>query len=386
MRSDYARSAEMTFPETRLLLLLSKVRPSRSELDAAQVFICEGLDWDILLSHSFHHGTYSIIYKNLLKLEHVPGHVLDTFRNAYNSTLRLNIQLVSELDRILLDLKKRSICAIPLKGPTASEAIFGDIGLYPGGDIDILIKLEGLDGTRQYLEAEGYKLNDKGFDEYREFFIKKLYHISLSGHGCTIEPHWNLFFRYFTTPPEFWWEECIRVSSDEREYTFLSPEKNVLYTTFRLFTKLFTPLRFLVMVAEVLRHYRNEIDWEKLFRYARQYKFENVLRVTMKLSRDMLGAPVPEGFADIRGLRARVLFRVVRRMVLHGVKDHPLRKVLPVFLRDDLTGAFGVLFERLFPSKGEIVSRYRIPGSSPKALFYYIVNPLILLMKRDQKI
>ena len=386
MKSDSAIRVGMASPETGLLLLLSKVCPSCSELDAAQVSISEGLDWDIFLSHSFRHGTYSIIYKNLLKLHDVPGHVLATFRNAYHSTLRLNIQLVSELDRILLDLEKRGICAIPLKGPIASEAIFGDIGLYPGGDLDILIKLEDLDGTRQYLEAEGYTLNDKSFDEYREFFIKELYHISLSGYRFTVEPHWNLFFRYFTTPPEFWWEESIRVSSDGREYTFLSPEKNVLYTTFRLFTKLFTPLRFLVMVEEVLRHYRDEMDWEKLFRYARRYKFEGVLRVTMKLSRDMLGAPVPEGFADIRGLRARVLFRVVRRMVLHGVKDHPLRKLFLVFLRDDLMGAFRVLFERLFPSKGEIVSRYRVPGSSPKAFFYYILNPLILLMKRDQKI
>ncbi|HUO76669.1 MAG TPA: nucleotidyltransferase family protein, partial [Thermodesulfovibrionales bacterium] len=171
MKSDSASRVGMASPETRLLLLLSRVCLSCSELDAAQVFISESLDWDIFSSHSLRHGTYSIIYKNLLKLDGVPGHVLDTFRNAYNSTLWLNIQLVSELDRILFDLEKRGICAIPLKGPIASEAIFGDMGLYPGGDIDILIKLEDLDGTRQYLESEGYTLNDKGFDEYREFFI-----------------------------------------------------------------------------------------------------------------------------------------------------------------------------------------------------------------------
>ena len=386
MKSDSVRRLAIVSPETQVLLLLSRVCPTSAELHAAQVFITEGLDWDIFLSRFLRHGTHSIIYKNLLKLHGVPGHVLDIFRNTYNSTLRLNIQLVSELDRVLLALEKRSTGAIPLKGPIASEVIFGDMGIYPGGDIDILIKLEDLDRTRQYLDSEGYKLLDKGFDDYREFFIRELYHLRFSNGRYVLEPHWNLFFRYFTTPPEFWWEESIRVSSGGREYTFLSPEKNVLYTTFRLFTKLFTPLRFLVLVAEVLRHYRDEINWEKLFRYARQYKFESVLRVTMKLSRDMLGAHVPEGFADIRGPRERVLFRVIRRMVLYGAKDHPLWKVFLAFLRDDPAGAFRVLIKRIFPSKGEIVSRYRVPGSSPKAFFYYLLNPLMLLMKRDHKI
>jgi len=372
--------------ETSLLLLLSRVEPGHSVLEKSQTLIDSGIHWDTLMDFSVKHCTANFIYKNLLMLDNIPREILERFGKIYYQSLRANILMVTELDRLIHGLEDRGIDVIALKGAPTSEKIFEDIGLYPSGDLDILVKLNDIQEVREFLEAEGYTLNDRGFDEYREFFIKELYHISLSGYRFTIEPHWNLFFRYFTTPPEFWWEESIRVSSDGREYTFLSPEKNVLYITFRLFTKLFTPLRFLVMVAEVLRHYRDEMDWEKLFRYARQYKFESVLRVTMKLSRDTLGAPVPEGFADIRGLRARVLFRVVRRMVLGGVKDHPLRKLFLVFLRDDLTGAFRVLFERLFPSKGEIVSRYRVPGSSPKAFFYYILNPLILLMKRDQKI
>jgi hypothetical protein len=372
--------------ETTLLLLLSRVEPARAVFEESQSLIDSGICWDTFMRLSVTHCTANFIYKNLLMLDNIPREILKRFEKIYYYSLRANILSISELDRLIHGLEERGIDVIALKGAPTSESIFGDIALSPFADLDILVKVNDIQRTREFLEAEGYTLNDKGFDEYRAFFIKELYHISLSGYRFTIEPHWNLFFRYFTTPPEFWWEESIRVSSEGREYTFLSPEKNILYTTFRLFAKLFTPLKFLVMVAEVLRHYRDEMDWDKLFRYARQYKFERVLRVTMKLCRDMLGAPVPGDFADIKGLRARVLFRVARRMALHGVTNDAAAKILTAFMRDDLTGTIRVLLRRLLPSRGEIVSRYGVPGGSLKVLFYYVLNPLILLVKRHQKI
>ncbi len=88
--------------------------------------------------------------------------------------------MVSELDRLIDGLNKKGIEVISLKGATASEKIFGDIALYPSGDIDILIKVEDIDSVRKFLEADGYTLNDKCFDEYRDYFIRELYHISLS--------------------------------------------------------------------------------------------------------------------------------------------------------------------------------------------------------------
>ncbi len=368
--------------ETALLLLLSRVNPEATALGKSQSFISPAFDWDSFTSLSIKHGTAALIYKNLLRLKDIPQVVIDKFRNIYNNSLRSNILMVSELDRLIDGLNKASIAVISLKGSTASEKIFGDIGLYPSGDIDILVKVEDIDRVRQFLEADGYKLNDKGFDEYREFFIKELYHISLSNDRYTIEPHWNLFMRYFTTPPEFWWEESFTVPSGDREYRFLSPEKNVLYTSFRLFSKGFVNFRFLVLIAEIIRHYADEIDWNRLFIYAREYNFENVLRVTLKLSHELLSSPVPERYATIGRLRTRFLYQSAFKMVLREGIVHPLNKALFAFLRDDLSGAFRMLFRRLFPSMGEIISRYRLPAGSGKEVAYYILNPIMLLIRK----
>lgn len=382
-KETYVRSKHLS-RETELLIFLSRVNPEASALEKAQVLIST-LNWDSFTSLSIKHGTSALIYRNLLKLKDIPQVVVDKFRNIYNNSLRSNILMVSELDRLIEGLNRAGIEVISLKGATASEKLFGDIGLYPSGDIDILIKVEDVGKVKEFLKSEGYSLNDTGFDEYREFFIKELYHISLSSGRYTIEPHWNLFFRYFETPPEFWWEESFTVSSGDREYRFLSPEKNILYTSFRLFSKGFVHLRFLVLIAEIIRHYADEIDWNKLFEYARKYRFENVLRVTLKLSRELLGAPGPEKYFVMKGMRVRVLYQRALKMVLQEEDVHPLNKVLFAFLKDDVTGAFKVLFRRLFPSMGEIISRYKLSTGSVKAKVYYILNPVMLMMRKHQK-
>jgi len=371
--------------ETELLLLTSRVKPGAFDLERAQALIDQNINWDIFVFLSKKHGTAAIIYKNLLRLEGVPAHIIRTYHGIYNNLLRKNILMVSELDRIIDGLNKAGINVISLKGATASETIFSDIAVYPSGDIDILIKVEDIDNVRKILEADGYQLNDVGFDEYRDYFLKELHHISLSNGKFTIEPHWNLFMRYLETPPDFWWQESIMVPSGGKEYRFLSPERNILYTSFRLFSKGFDHFRFLVLIAEIVRHYKDAVNWDKLFSYAKEYKFETALRITMKLSSELLGAPIPLSYTNIRSIRAKFFYRHILKMILREEVVHPLYKMLWTFLRDDLTGAINVILRRIFPPMGEIVSRYRLPVGSNKAIIYYLLNPLFLALRKHQK-
>ena len=366
-----------------LLFLLSRVNPDATALAQAQSFVRD-LNWHTFASLAVKHGVASLVYKNLLKLKDIPQETLAKFQGIYNNCLRSNVLMASEIDRIIDVLSSKDIEVVTLKGPVASEKMFGDIGLYPSDDIDILAHVEDISRVRDILESEGYRLNDKGFDECREFFLRELYHISMSNGKYTIEPHWNLFMRYFTTPPEFWWEESIVVSSAEKQYRFLSPEKDILYNSFRLFYKGFTPLRFLVFLTAIIEHYKNEINWEKLFKYARRYYFESVLRVTMNLAHDLLSAPVPEHLRCIRGVKAKLLYSFVSGLILKAEDIAPSKKFMLAFLRDDLKGLFKIFLRRIFPSMGEIASRYKVTPGSGKAITYYVMNPMLILLKRHR--
>jgi hypothetical protein len=371
--------------EMGLLLFLSRVKPASSVLRQAQTVIDSGLNWDSLMAESARHGTSNLIYKNLLRLENVPQNILDRSGNVYNRTLRHNVRLAAETDRLIDGLNTKGIEVIALKGPLTSEIILGDLGAYPSSDIDILIRVGDIERARDYLEADGYRLNDKGFDAYRDFYIKEMYHTSLSNGQYTLEPHWNLFFRYFTAPPDFWWGESISVHSGEHTYLWLSPEKNILYNSFRIFSKVFDQLRFLVMLAEIIGHYRDDIDWDKLFLYAKIYKFEGVLRIVLKLSHESLGAEVPKSCIVLKQLRARLLYRLIRKMALEGDNDRSLNKILLALLRDDFFGFLQIMCRRVFPSMGEISSRYRLPEHSAKSIGYYLLNPILLIMQKHIK-
>ena len=368
------------------LLFLSRSRPASPVLEQAQKLIDSGMNWDALMAEAGRHGTSGFIYKNLQALENIPRKVLARFDNVHNQMLRHNVMLASEADRLLDALNAKGVEVITLKGPLTAEMIFGDIGLYPSGDIDMLIKVEDIDLVVGCLESEGYQLNDKGFDTYRDFYIKELYHISLSNGRYTVEPHWNLFFRYFTTPPEFWWEDSRTVIKADREYRFLSPEKDILYNSFRIFTKNFFPLRFLVMVAELIRFYEDEIDWDLMCRCARRYRFENVLGTVLLMSADLLGAKVPAEYARTRGGRSKLLYNMSVNMMFSETVPHPFHKIALVFMRDDIAGAARVILRRLFPSMGEIISRYKLSEGSPKAVIYYLLNPFFLYTRRRNRI
>lgn len=374
--------------ETQLLLLLSRIDPDAQVLASAQALINGALDWEKFARLSAQHGTEAMVHKNLPELRNVPSEVCDKLRGIYHNSLKRNILMISELDRIIDLLEKAGVEIISLKGASASETIFGDIGAYPSDDIDILVNVGDVDRVRKILETDGYKLNDVGFDEYRDYFIKELYHINLSNGTFTVEPHWNLFMRYFVTPPEFWWEESIVVSSGGRHYRFLSPEKNVLYNSFRLFSHAFSYLRFLSIVAEIIRHYRAEIDWGRMFAYAKRFNFENVLSAVLLLASDLLGAPVPREYAWASGLRTKTLYNCAGRMLMgkNGEDNNfnALYKASLTILSTNFSTAFRILFRRVFPPVGEIVSRYRITGRHGKVMAYYLLNPVILLKRKTK--
>ena len=369
--------------ETQLLFFLGRINPNQTVLDKAASLINQ-IDWQTFISLTVKHGVTSIVYKNLLQLKDVPHEIVNKFENSYHNTLRLNMLMAAELDRIIKILSSNNIDVITLKGPVASEVLFGDIGLYPSGDIDFLVKVRDIEKTREVLESAGYHMDDKGFDEYREYYLKEHYHVSMSNGQFTIEPHWNLFMRYFTTPPDFWWEESMMIISGEKQYRFLSPEKNVLYNSFRLFYKGFTPLRFLLFVSAIIEHYKDEMNWNKLFDYARRYHFESVLRITLKLVNDMLGTQVPPRYKYLKNTRMMMLYPMISRMVLKAEDVPPFRKFILAFLRDDLKGISRIFLRRIFPPMGEIVYRYKLPPGSSKAVGYYLMNPMLILLRKHR--
>lgn len=365
--------------EQKIVFLLSRLRPSPEAMASARDLITgSSLDYRRLVALAHMNGVSPLLYHSLKSLEGVPEGIMGELRNTYLCAMRDNIGTAAEVMRLLSLLKEHGIDAIPLKGPVASDIIFGNPGLYPSGDLDILVRPSDLERTKKALLDEGYR--ESALDE--RDMLQSSYHINFWKEGYFLEVHWTLTFRYFEVPPEFWWEEVGVMDYQGMEIRALSAERYLLYSIFRLYSHAFRPLRFLVLVAEIINKYRNELDWQSLSFFSEKFRMARLVRFTVKLLHDLLGLDIPETVAKKR------LFGYgwLKRLVLSGLfrdveKIHP-RMLLFTALQQSPLDTLRILSQRIFPPLSEIRLRYNLPAGSKKLYAYYLLNPILMIIRK----
>ena len=269
--------------EDKIILLLSRLNVPEEILEEAGSLIegeGQSFDYDRLISLAAANEVAPLLYKNLKGLAGVPENLINGLKSIYYHTVAHNTFNARELLKILGLLKANGIDAIPLKGSLASEIVFENPGLYPAGDIDILVKPSDLAETGRVLREAGYT---KTKDLSECDLLANSYHLIYHNDYHSVEVHWNLAKTYFTIPPDFWWEDTTTTEFDGVTLTMLAVEKYLLYTIFRLYNHGFTPLKFLVLIAEIINKYHDEIDWNRLLTYSEEYKMKRLVFFVLAL-------------------------------------------------------------------------------------------------------
>ncbi len=367
--------------EENLILLLSGVNPSPDVLEEAKNLMInkDSVDYDRMFRLAGSNEVLSLLHHNLKDIDAAPEYVRKRLNNAYLNILRNNVAQADEVLKILALLKKNHMEAIPLKGAAASELIFGDPGLYLSTDIDILVRSKDLAGVSEVLLKAGYEKNE-GISE--NDLISSHYHFIFRKDGHHIEVHWNLVKRYFQIPPEFWWEDVHKTVYEGMEITELSAERYIMYTIFRLFDHGFRPLKFFVLISEIINKYQDVIDWRELPAFSKRYKMERLVLFTLKLLYDVLGADIPAYVIKKNIAGYETFKRVIVSGLFHEVSRPHVRMFFYTFLLDNPTEFGKVIAKRFFPCMSEIRLRYGLPSDSKKAYAYYLANPFTVLLKK----
>ena len=368
--------------EEKIILLLSRLHPPAEVIENVKDLIEDkgrSLDYSILTKLASGNQVGPLLYSNLKELNLIPDDVMNRLKNSYLHTIKNNMQNAHEMMRILTLFKQRDVEVMPLKGALASEMIFGNPGLYPSLDIDILVKPSNLSKADNIVTEAGYS-KSAGMKE--EDLLSSHYHFLYSKGRHHLELHWNLVKRYFTIPPDFWWEDVRKIEYEGMEITTLSIERYIMYTIFRLFDHGFRPLKFFVLISEMINKYREEIDWDRLFSFSEKYKIHRVILFTLKLLNELLGAKIPEGVKKEKMYGYDRLKKIAVSGIFHEVTRQHLRMFIYTFLLDTPHDFARILIRRFFPGKGEIRLRYGLPANSKKVYAYYVLNPLLVLLKK----
>jgi hypothetical protein len=314
------------------------------------------------------------LYRKLKDSPDLPEEVREGLRSGYLASLAANGIFAAEGKRVASLLMEHGVESMPLKGAVASEVLFGDPGLYRGGDIDLLVRREDLEKVRDLLIADGYRHDA----ELEDAWLSTHYHLGFwKGERFYLEAHWNLAKGYFRVPPGFWWEGAVREETESGEVLSPAPEKYLLYGIYRLFSHDFWPLKFFVFLDGLIGRYGEGMDWDQFFSWARRYRMERLAVFTLKVLRDLLGTDIPAEAVERNLLFYPSLKRGVERGLAEGSRAAS-RKVLYLLLLQSPREVVKAVAARIIPPAGELRIRYGIRGAAWKVWPWYLFNLVLL--------
>ncbi|MBI4229574.1 MAG: nucleotidyltransferase family protein [Planctomycetes bacterium] len=294
----------------------------------------EGRDWDAVLRLAAQARTLPLLHWHHRR--HTlgwPEEVAGRLRAAYaQSAARAHGQ-----EEVVRDLCGRfasaGVRAVLLKGAALRRHLYPDPALRPMADIDFWIHPADVKGADAALREAGHARRDpdEAWEAMRRFGLEATY---VDGDGnLSVEIHWGLeqYERYRGAagidPDRLW--SASRPDPDDPSARFLPLALEPSYLAFHAgAVHGFQGTLWRLDLAEWLRRYRAEVDWDTVIHEARSAGFLNALKMGTGTLYPKLMPPlfcgeaeytVPTGLSRLRPLLALPTWRDRARAVARGL-------------------------------------------------------------------
>lgn len=366
-----------------LILLLARVKPSEDVLKNAYQIIEAGIDWGRLFNIAAEHGVAPLIYKNICLLNGIPEKTVELFRNGYLLNLKDTVKASCELNEIMHSFIRDGIDAVPVKGIAVATEVYGDLSLYLSIDIDLMVRKMDIYKSIDIMKKVGY-LSETKIDP---FYFDNNHHVHFVKKGAKpVEIHFRLENkRYFDIPEEFWWNDLREMNFNNYKYKVLSKEKTLIFASIHLFGHGYSCLKFIVSISEMLRVYKDDINWQKLIKDSPMIDAYKPLLLSINTAAALLGAPLTDDISELIKKRSLKEMYVSKKILKDMFKKNVSFAKVMFFLTILNYNAFEIIcrmIKWLFPPIKEISCRYDVPLKGIKIYLYYILNPVLLLIRK----
>ncbi|MHB9111525.1 MAG: nucleotidyltransferase domain-containing protein [Thermoleophilia bacterium] len=282
-----AREPAVGSPEWRML-----VATARLELDddaKSEIIQLVGLkiDWGMLIHQSTVHGTAGLMLRHLSALSPqvaVPGETIDELRGIYLKITASSLKQMAQFKKVARKTGEAGVEIIVLKGAALAESLYGDVGLRPLSDVDILIREADWQKVSEILKLYKYSAFGQDFSPLPPSLTK--YDIQthlqfLSPVGTCLEYQFDLFTLGIgmLDMPGVWMRSRESVVGGEK-VRVLSAEDQLLHLVIHANRHGCSRLKWLVDIAESLRQ-STGIDWDKFVEIARRERATAIVFLTL---------------------------------------------------------------------------------------------------------
>ena len=168
---------------------------------------------------------------------------------------------------------------------------------------------------------------------------------------------------------EWLWNRAVERRVADISALVLSPEGQVLHLTSHLAKHGWGRLLWFYDIAQVLRFYEDELDWDLIIAKAREFEILKALQVTMAKTVELLTLPVPPGVLE-RVESARGSLREKIAFTLLTARDKHAAILLSVISKDSLLRKVRFLAAVAFPSAEYMAERYQLSDRRELPLYY----------------
>lgn len=265
------------------------------DLGQVRALASQDLDWNILDEAAEFHGLTPLLLRSLGAVQVSPP--TNTAKNLEQwnaATVRQNLYLTSELLRVHAVLRKRGIEAIPLKGPALASQIYGDLGLRPFSDIDMLVRREQMLEAESAVKALGYEPEFTIPPQHRERWLRQQCELTFRRAGSIrLELHWDIAHPHFTLESgvEEFWSRLGTVQVGDAVLPNLASQ-DLLFTLIVHGTRhAWSRMMWVVDVAEFLKT-NPALDWERFWQESRSRGAGRMMATGLALVREAFGRSV----------------------------------------------------------------------------------------------
>jgi hypothetical protein len=379
----------LTRGEGALLLYCLGIRPNgRASAPPPTLTVSDSVE---ILGQAGENGIMPLLYHCLTTViprPVLPPTVLDHLRQAAVRGAAQSLRIGHELAQVLALFRRHGVPVIALKGAHLGHVVYGNAALRTMGDLDLMVRRQQLAMAEGLLGQLGYTPQHDPLEQVDYTHHHHTRPLGKPG-AMRIDLHWSITRPTlpFSVDLDGIWQRAVPVRVAGGEALALSAEDLLLHlclhTAFDHQFRL--GLRACWDVLQVVRHYRDAIDWDKVVGRARQWGIGRYVYLTLRLVRELLAADIPLGRIAVLeppGFTPEVL-AWARTCVFNTETD--AASVSPsmaeLWTSRRLAAKLGVLRQSFYPPRAAMGRIYRTSPDSSWIYLYYPVRWVDLLVR-----
>lgn len=283
---------------TEHALLVACTRARLDPVAAASVRELAGAvrDWSVVLELGRRHRLLPLLFTHLndVAADIVPNAERVTLRDEFAANAAKNLALALELVAAVDLLDSQGIRALPYKGPTFAQCIYGSLAARQMKDVDILVRPADLDRTVSLLAARGFVSVTRVLPMARRLGLEHQCALFRPSDGTIIELHVSVVPRAMAPPVTLdeLWRNRLQTSMLGGTMPSPSHEDMLVILCLHGSKHQWARLEWICGLAELLRS--KPLDWLKVLARADQWRATRMLNTGLLLAAELLNANVPD--------------------------------------------------------------------------------------------